>query len=222
MPRTIKELPEHSRPREKLRERGAASLTDDELVAAILGMGTTAVDVRTMARNVVTLLRNDHTTVTLEQLMSVPGMGIAKSGQILAAFELARRYLLSESTKIRFAEDVLPLVADIRDKSQEHFVSITLNGANEVIQKRIVTVGLLDRSLVHPRDVFADVITDRAAAVIFVHNHPSGDLQPSDEDIKTQLRLIEAGTILGIRVLDHVIVSRKGYFSFEESGLRRA
>jgi len=154
--------------------------------------------------------------------MSVPGMGLAKSGQILAAFELARRYLLSESTKIECAEDVLPLVADIRDKSQEHFVSISLNGANEVIQKRIVTVGLLDRSLVHPRDVFADVITDRAAAVLFVHNHPSGDLQPSDEDLKTQLRLIEAGTILGIRVLDHVIVSRKGYFSFQESGLLRA
>ncbi|HSE19389.1 MAG TPA: DNA repair protein RadC [Pyrinomonadaceae bacterium] len=222
MPRTIKELPEHSRPREKLRERGAAALTDDELVAAIIGMGTAGVDVRSMARDVVTFLRNDHVALTLEQLMSVPGMGLAKSGQILAAFELARRYLLSESTKVECAEDVLPLVADIRDKSQEHFVSISLNGANEVIQKRIVTVGLLDRSLVHPRDVFADVITDRAAAVIFVHNHPSGDLQPSDEDLKTQLRLIEAGTILGIRVLDHVIVSRKGYFSFQESGLLRA
>lgn len=219
MPKTIKELPEHSRPREKLRERGPAALTDDELIAAIIGMGTAGIDVRSMARNVVTLLRSDHATLTLEQLMSVPGMGLAKSGQILAAFELARRYLLSESTKIECAEDVLPLIADIRDKSQEHFVSLSLNGANEVIQKRIVTVGLLDRSLVHPRDVFADVITDRAAAVIFAHNHPSGDLQPSDEDVKTQRMLIEAGRILGIRVLDHVIVSRKGYFSFEESGL---
>ena len=221
MPKTIKELPEHSRPREKLRERGAAALTDDELVAAIIGIGNALVDVRSMARSVVGLLQSHHTALTLEQLMSVPGMGLAKSGQILASFELARRYLLSDSTKIECAEDVLPLVADIRDKSQEHFVSITLNGANEVIQKRIVTVGLLDRSLVHPRDVFADVITDRAAAVIFAHNHPSGDLQPSDEDVKTQLRLIEAGTILGIRVLDHVIVSRKGFFSFEESGLLR-
>jgi DNA repair protein RadC len=221
MPRTIKELPEHSRPREKLRERGPAALTDDELVAAIIGMGTAGIDVRSMARNVVTLLRDNRTALTLEQLTLVPGMGLAKSGQILAAFELARRYLLPESTRIECAEDVLPLVADIRDKSQEHFVSISLNGANEVIQKRIVTVGLLDRSLVHPRDVFADVITDRAAAVIFAHNHPSGDLQPSDEDVKTQLRLIEAGRILGIRVLDHVIVSRKGYFSFEESGLLR-
>jgi DNA repair protein RadC len=219
MPRTIKDLPEHSRPREKLRERGVAALADEELVAAIIGMGIAAVDVRSIARNVVALLRHDHAALTLEQLMSIPGMGLAKSGQILAAFELGRRYLLSESIKIECAGDVLPLIADIRGKLQEHFVSISLNGANEVIKKRIVTVGLLDRSLVHPRDVFADVITDRAAAVIFVHNHPSGDLQPSNEDVKTQLRLIEAGTILGIRVLDHVIVSRKGYFSFEESGI---
>jgi len=169
-----------------------------------------------MARHVVALIREHREAITLEQLVSVPGMGLAKRGQILSSFELARRYLLAESTRIQCADDVLPLLADIRSKSQEHFVSITLNGANEVIQKRIVTVGLLDRSLVHPRDVFADVITDRAAAVIFAHNHPSGDLQPSDEDIKTQARLVEAAKILGIRVLDHLIVSRKGYFSFEE------
>jgi DNA repair protein RadC len=218
MPKTIKELPEHSRPREKLRERGPAALTDEELVAVILGMGTAGVDVRTMARRVVALIREYREAVTLEQLVSVPGMGLAKSGQILSSFELARRYLLAESIKIHCAEDVLPLLSDIRNKSQEHFVSITLNGANEVIQKRIVTVGLLDRSLVHSRDVFADVITDRAAAVIFGHNHPSGDLQPSDEDIRTQDRLVQAAKILGIRVLDHLIVSRKGYFSFEESG----
>jgi DNA repair protein RadC len=219
MPKTIKELPEHTRPREKLRERGAAALTDEELVAIILGMGTAGVDVRTMARNVVGLIREHRESIALEQLVSIPGMGLAKSGQILSSFELARRYLLAESTKILCAEDVLPLLSDIRNKTQEHFVSITLNGANEVIQNRIVTVGLLDKSLVHPRDVFADVITDRAAAVIFAHNHPSGDLQPSDEDIKTQSRLVEAAKILGIRVLDHLIVSRKGYFSFEESGL---
>ena len=219
MPKTIKELPQHTRPREKLRERGPAALTDEELVAAIIGMGTAGVDVRTMARHVVALIREHREAVTLEQLVSVPGMGLAKSGQILSSFELARRYLLAESTKIQCADDVLPLLSDIRNKLQEHFVSISLNGANEVIQKRIVTVGLLDRSLVHPRDVFADVITDRAAAVVFAHNHPSGDLQPSDEDIKTQSRLVEAAKILGIRVLDHLIVSRKGYFSFEESGL---
>lgn len=221
MPKTIRELPEHSRPREKLRERGVVSLTDEELVAAILGMGTAGIDVRTLSRNVAGLIREHRESLTLEHLLNIPGMGLAKSSQILSSFELARRYLLQDSTKIQCAEDVLPLLSDIRGKLQEHFVSITLNGANELIQRRIVTVGLLDRSLVHPRDVFADVITDRAAAVIFAHNHPSGDLQPSDEDLQTQIRLVEAAEILGIRVLDHLIVSRKGYFSFEESGLNR-
>jgi DNA repair protein RadC len=217
--KTIKNLPEHSRPREKLREKGVAALTDEELVAAILGMGIAGIDVRTMARQVVGLIREYREGLTLDHLLSVPGIGLAKSGQILSAFELARRYLLKETVKIENAEDVLPLLADIVGKSQEHFVCITLNGANEVIEKRVVTIGLLDRSLVHPRDVFADVIVDRAAAVIFAHNHPSGDLQPSDADLKTQGQLVHAAKILGIRVLDHIIVSKKGHFSFQEAGL---
>jgi DNA repair protein RadC len=216
---TIKDLPEHSRPREKLREKGATALTDEELVTAILGMGTAGIDVRTMAKQVAGLIREHRERLMLDHLLTVPGMGLAKGSQILSAFELARRYLLQETIRIQRAEDVVPLLGDIVGKSQEHFVCITLNGANEVIEKRIVTIGLLDKSLVHPRDVFADVITDRAAAVIFAHNHPSGDLQPSDADLETQDQLVQAAKILGFRVLDHVIVSRKGYFSFQEAGL---
>ena len=217
--KTIKDLPEYSRPREKLREQGASSLTDEELVAAILGMGTAGIDVRTMAKQVTRLICEHRENLTLDHLMSVPGMGLAKGGQILSAFELARRHLLKQTVKIESADDVVPLLANIADKTQEHFICITLNGANEVIEKRVVTIGLLDKSLVHPRDVFADVITDRAAAVIFAHNHPSGDLQPSDHDLESQRQLEEAAKIVGIRVLDHVIVSKKGYFSFQEAGL---
>lgn len=222
MNKTIKELPEHSRPREKLRERGAEALTDEELIAAIIGMGTAKIDVRTMAKQVVELIRKHRDGLTLDQLLSVPGMGLAKSGQVLSSFELARRYLIKETMKVERAADVLPLVADLVSKSQEHFVCLTLNGANELIQKRVVTVGLLDRSQVHPREVFADAITDRAAGVIFAHNHPSGDLQPSNADLKTQHQLIQAAKILGIRVLDHIIVSRKGYFSFQEAGINES
>jgi DNA repair protein RadC len=138
---------------------------------------------------------------------------------VLSAFELARRHLLKETIKITIAQDVLPLVDDIARKQQEYFVCISLNGANEVIEKRVVTIGLLDKSPVHPREVFADVIADRAAAVIFAHNHPSGELQPSEADIRIHNQLTEAGTILGLRVLDHVIVTRKGYYSFQEAGL---
>jgi DNA repair protein RadC len=219
MNRTIKEMPEHSRPREKLREKGATALTDEELVTAILGMGTAGIDVRTIGRQVASLIREHKENLTLNHLLEVPGMGLAKAAQILSAFELARRHLLRDAVRIDCAKDVLPLVADIAGKQQEYFLCISLNGANEVIEKRVVTIGLLDKSPVHPREVFADVIADRAAAVIFAHNHPSGDLQPSEADRRMHDQLTEAGRILGIRVLDHVIVTRKGYYSFQEAGL---
>jgi DNA repair protein RadC len=219
MVKTIKDMPEHTRPREKLCEKGAAAFTDEELVAAILGMGTAGIDVRTMARQVAALIREHREALVLDHLISVPGMGLAKSAQILSAFELARRHLLKETSKIECANDVLSLVADIASKPQEHFVCISLNGANEVIEKRIVTIGLLDKSPVHPREVFADVIADRAAAVILVHNHPSGDIQPSEADRRTHDQLSDAAKILGLRVLDNIIVTRKGYFSFQEARL---
>jgi DNA repair protein RadC len=217
--KTIKDMPEHSRPREKLREKGASALADEELVAAILGKGTAAVDVRTISKQIAALIREHKEALTLDHLLEVPGMGLAKAGQILSAFELARRHLLKDAVKISCAKDVLPLLADIAGKQQEYFLCITLNGANEVIEKRVVTIGLLDKSPVHPREVFADVIADRAAAVIFAHNHPSGDLQPSQSDLQLQDQLTEAGKILGIRVLDHIIVAKKGYYSFQETGL---
>ena len=219
--KTIKDMPEHSRPREKLREKGASALTDEELVAAILGMGTAGIDVRTIARQVAGLIREHKTGLTLEHLLAVPGVGLAKAGQILSAFELARRYLLKDTVKITVAQDILPLVADIAGKQQEYFVCISLNGANEVIEKRVVTIGLLDKTSVHPREVFADVIADRAAAVIFAHNHPSGELQPSEADLLMHEQLTEAGKILGIRVIDHMIIARKGYYSFQEAGIIR-
>jgi DNA repair protein RadC len=172
-----------------------------------------------MARQVVDLIREHKEKLSLSHLLEVPGMGLAKAAQILSAFELARRHLFKETVKITCARDVLPLVADITGKQQEYFVCISLNGANEVIEKRIVTIGLLDKSPVHPREVFADVIADRAAAVIFVHNHTSGELQPSEADLNIHRQLTEAGEVLGIQVLDHVIVTRKGYYSFKEAGL---
>ena len=217
--KTIKDMPEHSRPREKLREKGASALTDKELVAAILGRGVKGLDVVAMSKSVAKLIRKHKENLSVDHLTSVPGMGLAKAAQILSAFELARRYLLKETVKIKTAKDILPLVADIANKQQEYFVCISLNGANEVIEKRIVTIGLVNSSQIHPREVFADVIADRAAAVIFAHNHPSGDPKPSDVDAQTHKQLSEAGTILGLRILDHIIVTKKGYFSFQEAGL---
>ncbi len=219
--KTIKDLPAHSRPREKLQERGASALTDEELVAAIIGMGTAGRDVRAIAKQVAARIRERQEDLSLGDLMEVPGMGLAKAAQILSAFELARRHLLKEAVKINRSQDVLPLVSDLADKRQEHFLCISLNGANEVIEKRIVTIGLLNMSPVHPREVFADVLVDRAASVIFAHNHPSGDLQPSETDLRMHEQLTEAGKILGLRVLDHIIVTKKGHFSFQDAGLMK-
>ena len=215
----IKDLPEFSRPREKLKERGAKALSDAELIAAILGSGGKGLDVMSLSSRVAKAISGKKGDLSLEELMKIEGIGLAKASQILAGFELARRHIVVETVKITEAKDVLPLIDRITNKQQEYFICISLNGANEVIENRTVTVGLLDRSQVHPREVFADVITDRAASVIFAHNHPSGALEPSNSDLKIQEQLTEAGRILGIKVLDHIIISKKGYYSFQENGL---
>jgi len=217
--KTIKEIPEYDRPREKLRTKGAAALSDEELVQVILGRGVEGHDVRSMSKEIAGIIQKKKTGLTETDLTAIPGMGPAKAYQLIAAFELARRHLIKETTKITKAEDVLPLLTDIASKQQEYFVCISLNGANEVIEKRVVTIGLLNHSQVHPREVFADVIADRAASVIFAHNHPSGELNPSDADLKIHEQLVQAAKILGIRVLDQVIVTKKGYCSFQELGL---
>lgn len=217
--KTIKEMPEYDRPREKLRAKGAAGLSDEELVQVILGRGVEGHDVRSMSKEIAGIIQKKKTGLTETDLTAIPGMGPAKAYQLLAAFELTRRHLIKDTIKITKAEDVLPLLTDIANKQQEYFVCISLNGANEVIEKRVVTIGLLNHSQVHPREVFADVIADRAASVIFAHNHPSGELNPSDADLKIHEQLIQAAKILGIRVLDQIIVTRKGHCSFQENGL---
>ena len=217
--KNIKDLPEFSRPREKLKEKGAEALSDIELIAIILGSGNKGQDVMTISSKIAKLIADNQGKISLDMLSSIEGVGLAKAGQILAGFELARRHIVKESIKVTGVKEVLPLISDIVNKQQEYFVCISLNGANEVIEKRIVTVGLLDKSQVHPREVFADVISDRAASVIFAHNHPSGELKPSNSDLRIHEQLTEAGKILGIRILDHVIVSKKGHYSFQEEGL---
>ncbi|MBU1598903.1 DNA repair protein RadC [bacterium] len=216
--KNIKDLPEFSRPREKLKEKGAEALSDIELIAIILGSGNKGQDVMTISSKIAKLIADNQGKISLDMLSSIEGVGLAKAGQILAGFELVRRHI-KESIKVTGVKEVLPLISDIVNKQQEYFVCISLNGANEVIEKRIVTVGLLDKSQVHPREVFADVISDRAASVIFAHNHPSGELKPSNSDLRIHEQLTEAGKILGIRILDHVIVSKKGHYSFQEEGL---
>ncbi|MCK9581539.1 MAG: DNA repair protein RadC [Methanoregula sp.] len=217
----MKDLPELDRPREKIARKGAAALKDEELLEAILGRGTKNRDVRTIAREICSRIENQKTPLMYDELASLEGVGPSKASQILACFELGRRYFgVSDSrAKVTKPEDILPLVPDLPQKRQEHFICITLNGAGEVLGNRVITVGLLNHSLVHPREVFADAITDRAASIICVHNHPSGSLEPSSQDIAITHQLKEAGALVGIPLIDHIIVSRAGHTSLRERGL---
>jgi DNA repair protein RadC len=156
--------------------------------------------------------------VKAEDLTQFEGVGDAKATLILAAIEFARRRIKPEGAKIETPADLLPHVRHYADRKQEHFLCATINGANEILNIRVVSIGLIDRSPVHPREVFADALTDRASAVIVAHNHPSGSLEPSPSDVTITTQLKAAGAIIGIELLDHIIFNRIGYFSFLEDG----
>ncbi|MEW6326492.1 MAG: DNA repair protein RadC [Thermodesulfobacteriota bacterium] len=217
--RNIKDLPDFDRPREKLAAQGPEALSDIELLAILLGSGVKGKNVFQVAQSILRRLDKDKGKVDLKDLVTIDGVGLAKACQIVAAFEFARRRFFKDLLFVQKTKDILPLILHIADKKQEHFLCISLNGANEVIGNRVVTVGLLNSSQVHPREVFADVISDRAASVILAHNHPSGVLKPSPDDIAITEQMVEAGRILGISVLDHIIITKKGYLSFKEKGL---
>lgn len=217
--KSIKDIPDFDKPREKLVHKGTSALSDTELLAVILGSGVKGRDVFRVAHDILRKLDQGQDKVDIDNLVSIEGIGLAKAGQILASLEFARRRLLKDSVVIQEAADVIPLISYIADKKQEYFLCISLNGANEVIGNRVVTVGLLNSNQVHPREVFVDAISDRAANVILAHNHPSGALKPSHDDISTTRQLVESGKILGITVLDHIIISKKGYVSLKEKAL---
>ena len=202
------------RPREKLAAKGAASLSDYELLMAIIGSGNKQADVTKIARDLQKLLQDKGRELTFDDLLSIGSLGPAKSTQIMAGFELwRRRFELSEQPVIDSPDKAADQLSDIRDKKQEYFVCLTLDGANRLISKRIITIGTLTSSLVHPREVFAEAISDRAASIIVAHNHPSGNLQSSDADRQVTERLKEAGVLLGINLVDHIIVTSKDFVS---------
>ena len=216
--KVIKDLPELDRPREKLLSKGPMALSDSELLAILLGSGMKGTNALALATKILHKVDLRSDKLDLHALEEIPGVGPAKAARIAAAFELVRRYLQREGAHVTEAKDVLPFVQQIRDKQQEYFVCLSLNGANEVIENRVVTVGLLDSNQVHPREVYADPLTDRAASIIVAHNHPSGTLEASPEDVALTDRLARAGKLLGIPLLDHIIVTKRGYLSLKQAG----
>ena len=214
----IGELYDGDRPRERLLTRGAAALKDHELMAALIGRGVRGKDVLKLSREIVELMRRDFDDLSVEKLSEIHGIGEAKAVQILAAIELSRRFLIRRNVAIRNAEDVWRELKEYHGRRQEYFLALTLDGASHLIEKRVISVGTLNQSLVHPREVFADAISDRAAGIIIAHNHPSGQCFPSAQDRRVTERLREASRILGIELLDHVILTKEGWYSFSENG----
>ena len=213
----IKDLPSNERPREKLLEKGAKALADHELLAIILGKGSQKHDVLSLSMKIVKVIDEKGIDIQVRDIIEIDGIGNAKATAISAAFEFVRRRIKPEGLKIKFPVDVLPLIQHFGNKKQEHFLCISINGANEVMNVRVVTIGLVNKSHVHPREVFADVIAERASAVIIAHNHPHGELEPGKEDVAITKRIKEAANILGINLLDHIIFNSKGYYSFVEN-----
>ncbi|MCH7761159.1 DNA repair protein RadC [candidate division TA06 bacterium] len=221
-PTKFRDMPRVDRPREKLKNHGVEVLTDTELLAILLSTGRKGESVLKVADR---LLRRSGkkglANVSLKELEEIPGVGLAKASKLIAAFELGRRLLLppEEEEVLTSPKDVYKLAREIRKAKKEHFIVFYLNTRNRVIQKETISIGNLNASIVHPREVFEPALRDSAASVILVHNHPSGDTTPSDDDIQLTRRMVKAGEIMGIEVLDHLIIGEKGYVSLKDQGL---
>ena len=214
--RSIKEMPRDDRPRERLLRLGPKGVSDLELLCAVLGSGSNGRPVQDIASDILDVM--DGGGVSPEDFRNVPGLGMAKAASICAGLELGRRMMPSRLRSCRNPGAVYEMIRHYGDRVQEHFLVVMLNGAHELMGVNVVTVGLVNRTIVHPREVFADPISMRATAVVLAHNHPSGNLEPSPDDLEVTMRLRKAGLLLGIEVLDHIIFSMDGYRSMMESG----
>ncbi|MGE0494561.1 MAG: DNA repair protein RadC [Vulcanimicrobiota bacterium] len=203
------------RPRERLLSEGPASLTDQELVAVLLGHG---VKDHPVSRVAGLLVEEGLGRATADSLCRTPGVGQARAAALLAGIELGRRLAVPSGPRIGCPEDVFELLVDMVDYDREHFVALYLDARRRVIGQETVSVGTLTASLVHPREVFAPALQRRAATVVVAHNHPSGDPTPSAEDVALTRRLVRAGELLGVELLDHIVVGRWGFASIRELG----
>lgn len=216
----IKKLPTCERPREKLEKYGPDKLSDAELLAIVLRTGTKGLNVIELSKKILKEFPQEKLIeANVKDLKKVFGLGSTKACEIVAVLEIGRRFLKEKkSTLILSPKDVWESLKDIRDSKKEHFIIFYLDARNQVIQRETVSVGTVNANLVHPREVFEPAIKHLATQIIVAHNHPAENTSPSDEDLSTTKRLIEAGKLLGVELIDHVIVASKSYFSLKEGG----
>ena len=214
--KSIKEMPREDRPRERLHRLGPKGVSDIELLCVVLGSGSSGRPVQDLAQDILEMIARGE--ICPEDLQKVPGLGPAKAASICAGLELGRRMAGPKPRSCRSPASIFELIRHYGDRMQEHFLVIMLNGAHELMGVNVVTVGLVNRTVVHPREVFSDPLKMRATAIVLAHNHPSGNLEPSPDDLEVTMRLRKAGILLGIEVLDHIIFSSDNYMSMSESG----
>jgi len=216
--KTFANVPIEQRPREKLLAGGPASLSDEELLAILLNTGIRGKNVKVLAGDLLGLLDRNKDIPSIKDISILPGIGQSKACLVAAMLEFGRRRYGSFSTRIKQPADIFTLVRHHADRKQERFISLSLNGAHEVLAVRVVTIGLVNKTIVHPREVFADLIQDRAAAFCVAHNHPSGQLESSPEDDEITERLQSAARILGLQFVDHIIFSQTNWWSYKQNG----
>ncbi len=213
----IKDLPEQNRPRERFLKHGPEALSDAELFAILLRTGSKENNVIDMSNKLISEYGLDKLfDCSLKELQQIKGIGPSKAMQILAMAELGKRYSQSKKPvkKINSAKDVFNYFHDrLKDKKEEYFYVIMLNTKNNIIGEQLVSKGILDASIIHPREIFKPAIKNNASRIILIHNHPSGDPSPSQEDLDITDKLIKSGEELDIKVLDHVIIGKSAYWS---------
>jgi len=220
----IKDVPKEDRPRERLLKHGAGHLSNQELLAILLGSGTKEESVIALSNRVLMHFEGLKllTDATIEELMAIKGIGVAKGVLLLATIELGKRmnqYKPDDKYIIRSPDDGANyIMEEMRSLKQEHFVVLFLNTKNQVIHRQTIFIGSLNASIVHPREVFREAVKRSAASIIVAHNHPSGDPSPSQEDIHVTRRLVESGKMIGIELLDHLIIGDRKFISLKEKG----
>ena len=205
--------------REKALKFGLGFPLDYELVMLILGMGNSQMSVEAMSKKIVEVLDSGNSNDMVENLLKMKGIGQSKALAVAAAIELGKRRTCHLGAHISTPSDVIPFVNHYAMNGKEHFLAVTLNGGHNIIQIHVVSIGTTNSAFAHPREVFYEAIKENASAVIVCHNHPSGSVEPSEEDIKCTQKLIGASQIIGIPLLDHIIIDCSSYYSFMESGL---
>jgi DNA repair protein RadC len=211
-------LPRDSRPREKLNSYGPEALTDHELLAILLNTGVQGKNVYALAADLMDLLDREKGIPSVKELCQLTGLGMGKASAVVAMLEFGKRRWGASGTRIKRPEDIFNAVRHFADRRQERFVCLSLNGAHELLKTRTVTLGLVNRTIVHPREVFADPLLDRASAIAVAHNHPSGQLKPSSEDDDVTAQLLQSAKILGLRFLDHLIFTDVRFYSYRQAG----